>query len=147
MATKWHYQGDCSLEHGGLFYNLDDMKHGYAVAVEVTPCSSAGAQSNCFWVRHGTVNIPDDLEPSLSYVGFEEVKDGPITDHVKVYAAYSYKGLEVDYSDYNECIQIGGPDPFYGGKEPVTPTKILRASTDLRKWVIREVLRSHQRKW
>lgn len=155
--AKWKYMGDVSLEHGGAFFRLDSRnwdEYGYGEAVRVTPCSDAGGQDNAYWIEDITILKPEresELKSILDTIGLC-MEDGHLVDSWRgttikagtaafrlaiAYACLSYGKYDINQS---ETIQIGKDSPFYDGREPVRPDRILRANTSLERFVRREFL-------
>lgn len=134
---KLYYNGDINIEHGGYFYNLDNVKWGYVDVVRVTPCSDVGAPDNQFWVDRLVVNLKTDpvkLQEVLDTCGYtmEEANDNI---HMLVDAHVASGAYDQDFS---ECVQIGAkPDPFHDGRWDNVPVdKVLRGNTSLRNYTM-----------
>lgn len=138
---KWHYWGDVSLENGGFFYRTDQWDNLYADVVRVTPCSDAGLPDNQFWVEELVVepSTQEKLQEALEMIEawpLDDKSDDEIA-HLSITACVIAGLVYRETSD--RVVQIGGPDPFYNGRDrPLVPHVQLRASTDLKKWVRRE---------
>lgn len=130
QRAKVFYSGDVSLEHGGFYYTLD----GYAV--RVTPCSDAGCADNLFWIEELTFNLDADCRPALRSLGLPE---DTTCLHTRIEALEAYGEC---YVEHLHTLRIGPPCPFTAGRDDPKPTLVLRASTDLRKW-----LRRRLREW
>jgi hypothetical protein len=156
--AKWKYMGDINLEHGGAFFRLDSRnwdEYGYGEAVRVTPCSDAGGQDNAYWIEDITIIKPEPKELPGILSGYSwtiDPEDGSIIDCsgriiakartaafrlAIAEACTSYGRYDINRS---ETIQIGKDSPFYDGREPVRPDRILRANTSLERFVRREFL-------
>lgn len=136
-VSKLHYSGDVNIEHGGFFYAFGDP---WATAVRCTPCSDAGGPDNMFWIEVLYVNKPEgeDLARICECCDLDLNTLPPSTrDDALVYAC-------IGYGHYDklggECIRIGPPDPFYGGREKIEPTRVLRAGTSLKNYVRKQAL-------
>lgn len=136
MRNGWKYSGDLNLECGGFYWR----EHGEPDSVEairVTPCSDAGGPDNLFHFEFGSIYMPEDkLADALSTIGMEP--DKADRDSI-IYAFQAYSGLERDAMGGERVIRIGPDESDYArsnGWNP-EPDFILRAGTDLRKWVER----------
>ena len=156
---RYTYVGDVNIEHGGYFVAVtrEEYAQGYANVVRVTPCSDAGAQDNCFWINELTVIIPKDAEKmaqTLRCVGWHIDEQGCIVseslEEIAKPRTAGFRAAVVDacvaYGAYDQdsstCVSIGKPDPDYRGREPVEPDTVLRANTDLKRYVRRTYLRN-----
>lgn len=68
-CRHWHYVGDVSIEHGGMFYDVGTYEQGYVDAVRVQPCADAGGPDNMFWIETLTVVIHNKIEHVFAGVG------------------------------------------------------------------------------
>ncbi len=137
---KWQYTGDMSLEYGG-FYWKDEGDPESVEALKVTPCSDAGGPDNLFHVESGTVYMnPERLESALDVIG---LTPETASRNDVIYAFQAYSGLDRDAYGGERVIRIGPDESDYmrrsGGWNP-EPDVILRAGTDLRKWIERNWL-------
>jgi len=143
---RWHYHGDVSIEHGGMFYNLDNARYDYAEAWRVTPCSDAGGPDNQFWIEHLTVLIDEDRRAqALACIGVTEDYYRSLTRamrmHLRVGAAVScghYDRVESPTSSGCRTVQVGPADPFFGrraGWDPIVCEVRLRGNASLRRYV------------
>jgi hypothetical protein len=86
--TRWHYQGDINLEHGGSFIDLSEMKHGYATVIEITGLDSACGFNGAILIEERTV-ITDHREywdAALNCIGAGLTLDGDdINDNGRIY--------------------------------------------------------------
>lgn len=138
---KWHYSGDINIEHGGVFYTLENLKYGFFDAVSVQPCSDAGAQGNAWWITCGSVYVPTDNDKMLSALASvldsnkreSESLHWLLTDecyaHILFQACFSYSGIE---KDFDEVVQIG---PKEDCRDYVEPTIQLKAGASLKHYV------------
>jgi hypothetical protein len=148
MSRRWRYMGDVSLEHGGTFFDLSEMQHGYATTVEVTDLDSATGFRGAILIEERTV-ITDHKErwPSaLSTIGASLLPNGDIDDNghalrkdslgwrmCLVYALSPYGHYDTERS---ETVQ---PDP--DGKLKFDGWQATRIrSNGLRSYVRREFL-------
>lgn len=141
------YTGDVNIEHGGIFYNLDNFRtNGYADAVRVAPGSDAGLADNEFWIEHITVNIPRDesiFKSALDCCGYTLEDLGPKNRaqywHMLFDAliAYGYYDQDASYS-----LRIGKKDPYAREYMPEENLKQVRAGSSLRRIAI-EHAREH----
>jgi len=60
-----NYIGDVNLEHGGMFFNLEDWQYGYVSVLEVIDLGSATGFDGAYLVEHKTVYI-DQLDKNKS---------------------------------------------------------------------------------
>ncbi len=163
----WHYRGDVSIENGGVFYNLDGWKDGYAEAVRTFPWSDGGGPDNLFHIERLTVLLPlgkasleeqAKFQNALQCIGMFDKSTGAYSDdytkasaaqrrHILVEACLSYgyydqHGLHWLDQGSDEDIQIG-PDFNHdsGQFTPPKGIKRLRAGTSLRSYIWRQWVR------
>ena len=130
---RMYYNGDVNIEHGGYFYNLENIEWGYAECVRVTPCSDAGAPDNCYWIELLTVNIPDKadkIKSALDSYGYD-VEDLKLPDawhktHMLIEASIAHGTCD---RELLVCVQVG-PKSEYG--EPIEADYVLRSNASLR---------------
>lgn len=70
-----NYIGDVNLEHGGMFFNLDEWRYGYVSVLEVIDLGSATGFSGGFLVEHKVVMIGrEDINKSaLESCGWDKL--------------------------------------------------------------------------
>ena len=81
--TRWYYQGDNNLEHGGTFFDLSDWKHGYVNIVEVTDLDSAIGFAGAMLIEARTVSVDDKRRwsESLGVIGATLEDNDDINDN------------------------------------------------------------------
>lgn len=118
--VRWHYQGDINLEHGGLFVEFSEWRHGYVNAVDVTDLDSATGAPGMMLIESKSILI-DQTEryaDVLSVIGASLLPNGDIDDngHVihkntlawKWYLVYAHNAYGRYNTDRSEVVQ---PDP------------------------------------
>ena len=113
-----HYIGDCSLEYGGLFVNLEDFRDGYAECLQITDLDSACGFNNTVMVERITVlfDTAERVKDALACCGltFEDLRKMPIESRkmaiVDACASYGHYDL---VSDYGGLIYIFHINPKY----------------------------------
>lgn len=67
--SRWLYNGDVNLEHGGTFIDLTEWDNGYCEFVKVTDLASACGFEGACLIEHGTVSGTDDAKRIRKAVG------------------------------------------------------------------------------
>lgn len=103
-----HYMGDCNIEHGGYFYNADDWKYGYAMAVDV--CIADGK----LFVQTGTINklSDSDMFEVYSTVDFDGMPEEQCR-HYEIDYCKSQFGVESDYDDTNAGFDMSDCGDYF----------------------------------
>lgn len=142
--ARWFYHGDINPENGGFWYRLDNWQYGYADFVRITPCSDAGGPDNQFWIESGSVYGLDDekrIKQAMNSCGWipDEIT-GAARKHAIVQAMLGYGYNDQDLS---ELVQVGKHanhcSASFGRS---VPHKVLRAGSDIARYVRREFLRN-----
>ena len=107
-----HYIGDCNLEYGGLFVNLEDFRDGYAECLRITDLDSACGFNNTVMVERITVlfDTAERVKDALACCGltFEDLRKMPIESRkmaiVDACASYGHYDLVSDYGGDHRWI-------------------------------------------
>lgn len=129
--TDWAYTGDVSLEYGGLFVNLDNVRHGYADVVEVTDLDSACGAAGMVLIEKGSVCLDfRRVRKALGSCGWYDRKaDRRCRRAAMAEAVKSYFGMDTGESEVVQT-ERGGPMSHDGWRA----TKVVE-HTDLRGYV------------
>jgi len=107
-----HYIGDVNLEDGGIFFGIEDAKHGYVSFLEVIDLDSAAGIGDCVLVERGTVGIEDEKinVQALQYCGqtLEDLGQGDARILQLAYANASYSSTR-DLDAYVPSLIIWQP--------------------------------------
>ncbi len=101
---EWEYCGDMNIEHGGLFYTMDDFVH--AVSVSPHPENPGRDHDDESWIIwQGDIHILDDdrIQEALDTCGYAREGDGIRTPTGEV--AY---GAEARKLTIEACHAYGG---------------------------------------
>lgn len=125
------YTGDINIEHGGLFYSLENFKFGYVDCVEVTEDYDCGDGADTF-IRIDQGSVRFDLEELdfLSVIGAELLDDGSISlqdqefeknsiewKRIIVEASRSYWGVSVLKDFSGRATETVGLDLAYSPRK------------------------------
>lgn len=137
-AGEWNYFGDVSIRQGG-FYWMVEGDGCPARVVAVVPFSDHGGPDNVFRIMSADLDLDDSdrLSRARAICGVRDAEATPESDVVSLWLAFGPSDVDEDYT-----LRIGGPDPYWVGREPLAePEVVLRRGTSLRNWIRREYLR------
>ena len=132
MSKRIFYTGDLSIEYGGVYYSLENMKWGYVDAIRITSCSDAGGPDNVFWIERLTVNLREGnaLANIRATCDVPKYLTGAAAKHADIEAHIYYGAYDCEHL---ATLQIGPDDEFYNGREELHITHRARANRSLRK--------------
>lgn len=113
----WHYCGDTNIEHGGLFYMLDDSVE--AVSVLSDPATAAADHDDEAWyIQAGVISTnADDLDSALSTCGYESVDGGIVDCTGAVMTGISARRLVIESFHAHSGVEtVQGPDRITRGE-------------------------------
>lgn len=144
MGKRWYYFGDVNPENGGMLIRLSEPEYGLADCVRITPCADAGGPANMFWIEALSVfgmDEPAKREEVSKACGWElNISTFPTErEHAALAEAFASHGFCDPANCYphaqSEVVQIGPDDKAYGGFEKITPTRRLRANTNVMRYM------------
>lgn len=136
QQSRWSYNGDVNLEHGGAFIDLSAWGHGYCTVVRVTDLGGACGFTGAVLIEHVVINgtdSPERIRKALSSCGPTDMRgfSKEQARHAIAESLMSYDYTDPDDSGYggsqDEVVQLetDGPMAYDGWKA----SKRLRGTT------------------